>query len=252
MGEAAGMTDISREHTLSAAFVKLADTLIADYDIVDLLHTLLEECLRLLDTQAGGLMLADASGTLQLIASTSEQADFVEIMQLNAGSGPCVESFTTGASVTVSDIDKHGEKWPEFRAAALHMGYLSIHAVPMRLRGDILGTMNLFRTSVGELTAGDAAAAQALADVATIGILQERSIRETSLVNEQLQRALDSRILIEQAKGVISELRSLDMNEAFSVLRSYSRSHNLSLRAVASDVVDRTLDIFSRDTEKSL
>lgn len=246
------MSDISREHTLSAAFVKLADTLIADYDVVDLLHTLLEECMGLLDTQAGGLMLADSSGALQLIASTSEQADFVEIMQLNAGAGPCVDCFTSGASVTVSDIDQHGEKWPEFRAAALHMGYLSIHAVPMRLRGNILGTMNLFRTGVGELTPSDASAAQALADVATIGILQERSIRETSLVNEQLQRALDSRILIEQAKGVISELRSLDMNEAFSVLRSYARSHNLSLRAVASDVVERKLDIFSKEAETSL
>ena len=242
----------SREPKLNAAFVKLADTLIADYDIVDLLHTLLEECMGLLDTQAGGLMLADATGTLQLIASTSEQADFVEIMQLNAGSGPCVECFTTGASVAVADIDKHGGKWPEFRAAALHMGYLAIHAVPMRLRGNILGTMNLFRTSVGELTSSDAAVAQALADVATIGILQERSIRETNLVSEQLQRALDSRILIEQAKGVLSETRSIDMNEAFNALRSYARSHNLSLRAVAGHVVDRTLDIFSKEAELSL
>lgn len=242
----------SREPKLNAAFVKLADTLIADYDIVDLLHTLLEECMGLLDTQAGGLMLADASGTLQLIASTSEQADFVEIMQLNAGSGPCVECFTTGASVAVADIDKHGAKWPEFREAALRMGYLSIHAVPMRLRGNILGTMNLFGTSVGELTPSDAAVAQALADVATIGILQERSIRETNLVSEQLQRALDSRVLIEQAKGVLSETRSIDMNEAFTALRSYARSHNLSLRAVAGNVVDRTLDIFSKEAERSL
>ena len=246
------MTGDPREPKLTSAFVKLADTLIADYDIVDLLHTLLEECMGLLDTQAGGLMLADASGHLQLIASTSEQADFVEVMQLNAGPGPCVECFTTGASVTVTDIDKHGAKWPQFREAALRMGYLSIHAVPMRLRGDILGTMNLFRTNVGELTPDDVAVAQALADVATIGILQERSIRETNLVSEQLQRALDSRILIEQAKGVLSETRSLDMNEAFTALRSYARGHNLTLRAVASGVVDRTLDIFSTVAEPSL
>src|SRR5690606_22096384 len=157
------------------------------YDIVDMLHTLLEECLSLFDTQAGGLMLADASSNLQLLASTSEQADFVEIMQLNAGAGPCIDCFTSGTSVTVADIDKHGEHWPEFRKAALQMGYLAIHAMPMRLRGNTLGTMNLFRTSVGELTSSDVVAAQALADVATIGILQERSIRETGLVNEQLQ-----------------------------------------------------------------
>ena len=239
------MGDESRETRLNAAFVKLADTLTADYDIVDLLHTLVQECTDLLDTQAGGLMIADSDGDLQLMASTSEKADLVEIMQLNAGSGPCVDCFTAGVAVSVPDIDGTGDKWPGFRTSALQQGFLSVYATPMRLRGEVIGTMNLFSTSVGAMNARDAAVAQALADVATIGILQERSIRETHIVTEQLQRALDSRILIEQAKGVLSQTASLDMDEAFSALRSYARNNHLSLRLVAEGVTSRTLDIFS-------
>ncbi|MHB1329861.1 MAG: GAF domain-containing protein, partial [Gemmatimonadales bacterium] len=196
------MTETSRERKLSVAFVKLADTLIADYDVVDLLHTLVEECTALVDTDAGGLMIADPSGQLQLVASTSERADFVEIMQLNAGSGPCLDCFATGTAVAVSDIEASGSRWPEFQAAAQQQGFRSVNATPLKLRGQVIGTMNLFSTRVGELSGSDAAVVQALADVATIGILQERLIRESGIVSEQLQRALDSRILIEQAKGV--------------------------------------------------
>lgn len=245
MGRGYDMTKISREAKLSAAFVTLADTLTADYDVVDLLHTLVEECTALLDTQGGGLMLADPSGNLQLVASTSERTDFVEIMQLNAGSGPCVDCFTTGMAVAVADIDKQGMKWPEFRVAALQRGFHSVNAVPLRLRGTVIGTMNLFGTSVGELSSSDAAAAQALADVATIGILQERLIRESGIVSEQLQRALDSRILIEQAKGVLSETGQMDMDEAFTALRAYARNSNLNLRLVAEGVTNRSLDILT-------
>ncbi len=239
------MSEVSRETKLNAAFVKLADTLTADYDVVDLLHTLMEECIELLDTQAGGLMLADSLGTLELVASTNEQADFVEIMQLNAGAGPCIECFSTGTAIAVADIDETAKKWPEFRAAALQQGFHSVYATPLRLRGQIIGTMNLLGTSVGVLSPEDAAVAQALADVATIGILQERIIRESGIVAEQLQRALDSRILIEQAKGVLSETGSLEMGEAFAVLRAYARNNNLSLRSVAEGVTSRSLDILS-------
>ncbi len=237
------MSDTSRESRISAAFVKLADTLIADYDIVDLLDTLLLECIQILDTEAGGLMLVDAFGDLQVVASTNEQADFVELMQLNAGAGPCIESFTTGTAVAVADIDEFGTQWPQFRSAALQKGFRSVLATPMRLRGDVLGTMNLFSTHVGGLSARDAAIAQALTDVATIGILQERSIRESGLVSEQLQRALDSRILIEQAKGALSQTFSIGMDEAFAMLRNHARSRNLSLHAVAEGVANRSIDI---------
>ncbi|MHB1235644.1 MAG: ANTAR domain-containing protein, partial [Microbacteriaceae bacterium] len=144
---------------------------------------------------------------------------------------------------SVADIDESGTRWPEFRAAALQQGFHSVHATPMRLRGEIIGTMNLFGTSIGALSPEDAAVAQALADAATIGILHERLIRESGIVMEQLQRALDSRILIEQAKGVLSQTGSMDMGEAFAALRAYARNHNLSLRSVAEGVTDRSIDI---------
>lgn len=239
----AAMTEQTREARLSAAFVTLADTLTSEYDIVDLLHTLMNECVELMDVQAGGMLLANAHGELELIASTSERADFVEVLQLNAGAGPCVECFTTGKAVSVGNVAEAGDDWEEFRDACLQQGFHAVHAVPMRLRGQIIGAMNLFRTSVGELSAADASVTQALADVATIGILQERLIRESGIVAEQLQRALDSRVLIEQAKGVLAESWNIDMDEAFSLLRDYARNQNLTLRSVAEGVVGRTLDV---------
>ncbi|MEO6504609.1 MAG: GAF and ANTAR domain-containing protein [Terrimesophilobacter sp.] len=233
----------SRETRLNAAFVAVADTLTADYDVVDLLHTLVSECAEILNVQAGGLMLADADGNLQLVASTSESADLVEVMQLAAGAGPCVDCFTTGTAVSVPDIAATGQKWPAFRQAALSQRFLSVHATPMRLRGTVIGTMNLFGTATGEVNRADAAVAQALADVATIGIIQERVAAHSQLVAEQLQRALDSRILIEQAKGALAQATTMTTDEAFNSLRRYARSHNLTLHAVAEGVTGRTIAI---------
>lgn len=237
------MNDQSREEKLSAAFVALADTLVEDFDVLDLLLTLVEQCADILDTTAGGIMLVDPAGRLQLVASTSEESNLVEIMQLNAGAGPCVDCFTSGAPVTVGDIDASGSAWPAFRAEALKQGFRSVHATPMRLRGQVLGTMNLFDTEVGELNQKDIAVAKALADVATIGLLQERNIRQSGVVAEQLQYALNSRIVIEQAKGVLSEHAGLSMTDAFAALRRYARTKNLSLNFVAAEVVERRLDI---------
>jgi GAF domain-containing protein len=237
------MSTMTRETRLNAAFVKLADTLIDDYDIVDLLHTLVEECTAIFDVQAGGLMLADADGQLQLVASTSEKADLVEIMQLNAGQGPCVECFETGKPVAIADIEDSGSKWADFRAEALKQGFHSIYATPLRLRGQTIGTLNLLSTSVGDLNERDALAAQALSDVATIGILQERLVKERGIVADQLQRALDSRVLIEQAKGVLSELASTGVDDAFRVMRAYARGHNMRLHDVAEGIVSRTISI---------
>ncbi len=237
------MTTETRETRLSAAFVKLADTLVDDFDVVDLLHWLVEECTIILDTQAGGLMLVDPAGMLQLVASTSEEAELVEVFQLAAGNGPCLDCFRTGMPVTVGDIAADGGDWPEFGAEALRLGFRSVHATPLRLRGQTIGTMNLFSQHVGALGTEDIAVAQALADVATIGILQERSIRSANVVSEQLQHALDSRILIEQAKGVVAATTKMSMTDAFITLRSYSRNHNLPLRQVADDVIARRIDV---------
>jgi GAF domain-containing protein len=237
------MTAESREARLNAAFVKLADTLTDDYDVVDLLHTLVAESTAILDTHAGGLMLAGNDGKLQLVASTSAKADLVEMMQLNSGKGPCVDCFTSGEPVGVADIENAREDWPEFRAEALKQGFRSLYATPMRLRGEVIGTMNLMCTRVGILNSPDAEAAQALTDVATIGILQERVIHERGIVAEQLQRALDSRILIEQAKGVLSEIGGVSVDQAFENMRTYARSNNLRLHDVAQRVVDRSITL---------
>ena len=236
----------TRESKLSAAFVKLADTLVTEFDVVDLLHWLVEQCTDILDTQAGGLMLADPTGQLQLVASTSEEAELVEIFQLAAGEGPCLDCFRTGTPVTVADIDVDGGPWPTFSTEALKFGFRSVHATPLRLRGQIIGTMNLFSHHTGALVSEDIAVAQALADVATIGILQERHIRSANVVAEQLQRALDSRILIEQAKGVLATTMNTTMNNAFAIMRSYARDRNLPLRQVADDIISRRIELQNR------
>lgn len=237
------MTTQTRESQLSGAFVKLADTLVTDFDVIALLHWLVEECTEILDTQAGGLMLQDPAGVLQLIASTSEEAELVEILQLAVGDGPCMDCFRTGTAVTVGDIQAKADNWPEFSAEALKLGFRSVHATPLRLRQQTIGTMNLFSHHVGELAPDDIAVAQALADVATIGILQERTIRSSNLVTEQLQHALDSRILIEQAKGVLAATNGMTMSEAFGAMRSYARNRNLNLRTVAEDIIAQRIKI---------
>lgn len=237
------MNTTTRETRITSAFVAVADTLTSNFDVVDLLHTLVQECTSILDTDAGGLMLVDGAGTLQLMTSTSEAADFVEIMQLGADSGPCIDCFTSGIAVTVPDIEDTGGRWPTFREAALQRGFRAAHATPLRLRGEVIGTMNLFAVRPGLLSERDAAVAQALSDVATIGIIQERIVREGTILAEQLHRALDSRILVEQAKGMLSHSFSVTMDEAFEVLRTYARTNNLTIRAVSSGISDRSISI---------
>ncbi len=235
------MAEKTRERRIIDGFVALSDTLIDEYDVIDLLDTLVNTCADILDVDAGGLLLVDSDGELQVLASTSEQADFVEVMQLNAGEGPCVQCFTSGLPVTVGDLATEGQQWPGFRDAALSQGFVAVHATPLRLRGDIIGAMNLFTAHPGVLNDDDIAVAQALADVATIGILQERTIHETQIVSAQLHRALESRVLIEQAKGVLAALGDVDMEQAFRLLRACARSKRISLRTVAKGVTDRSL-----------
>lgn len=237
------MVTTSRAERVSAAFVKLTDTLVADYDVLDLLHALVEVSVDLLDAAAAGLLLADPHGELQVLASTSERSQLVEILQLRAGAGPCVECYQTGKLVAVEDIGALNEKWLEFQTAALSQGFRSVHAVPLRVHGKTIGAMGLFGEHPGALTREDCAIGQALADVATISILQERTVRESTLVNEQLQRALNSRVLIEQAKGVIAYTAGVNMEEAFRRLRVFAHANNQSLHDTATNVINRTLSL---------
>ena len=171
------MNDVSREARINEAFVTVADTLMDSYDVVDLLSTLVHLCSDLLDVDADGILIADTTGILELIASTSEEAEFVEVMQLASGVGPCVDCYQTGTAVSVPDIRSDAAGWPQFQTAALGRGFRALHATPMRLRGETIGTMNLLSSTPGPLSTRDAALAQALADVAIIGLLQERSLR---------------------------------------------------------------------------
>jgi len=220
--------------------VRLADSLVTGFDVIDLLHDLVSECKRVLEVAEAGLVLEDADGILQNMTSTSERCAFVEERQVELGEGPCIEAFRTGSVITVDDIID-SEKWPAFREVALAAGFRSVHAIPMRLRTEIIGAINLFGDTPGALTPADASVGGALADIATIAIIQHRLIDERSLVSEQLQRALSSRVLIEQAKGVIAQSHSVSMDDAFARLRSHARSNGEILRDVAERVVAHEL-----------
>jgi GAF domain-containing protein len=237
------MVSGTREKRLAAAFVTLADTLVAGYDIVELLQTLVDTCAELLDATAAGILLGDASGDLEVVASTSEESRLVDVMQTHSGRGPSMQCFLTGQPVSVTDIADLEGDWEDFRREALAQGFRSAQIVPLRLRGRIIGTLTLLRSEPGDLSEDDLTLAQGLADVATIGILHERAVRESDLAQTQLQHALNSRVVIEQAKGVIAQVRSVDMAEAFQILRTYSRAHNTSLRDVADRVVSRELSL---------
>lgn len=241
MNDSEHVADSTRETKINDAFVRVAGTLVEDYDIVDLLSTLVNTCTDLLGVQAGGILLADSTGELELVASTSEEAEIVEIMIVAAGAGPCIDCFNTGAVVSVPDIDADAGDWPRFRRTALDQGFRATHATPLRLHGEVIGTMNLLSTMTGALSARDAKLAQALADVATVGILHELSFRQPGLVAAQLHLALDTRILVEQAKGVLAQVRSCTMTEAFMALREYASLNDVSLRAAAEGIVNRTI-----------
>jgi transcriptional regulator with GAF, ATPase, and Fis domain len=233
----------TRESLLVHTFVTLADSLVAPYDIIDLLQTLVDRTTELFDASASGIILGPDDQHLEIIVSTSETSRIVGLMQLRAGEGPCVEAVTTGQVVSVANTAEIHDRWPTFAAAAEGSGYLSVHAIPLRLRGETIGSLNLFRDREGALNDSDAVAAQALADVATISVLQERTIRDGTIIREQLQRALDSRVVIEQAKGVIAHTHGLDMDEAYRLIRHHSRSAQTAMSAVAVGIIDGSIQI---------
>jgi len=231
------MNPATRTEQLFDAFVTLADTLVAGYDVLDLMQSLVDICHTLLDVDSAGILLANAEGGLEVVASTSEANTLVEVMQLDANAGPCLECFRTREIVSVPDIDVDSDRWSEFAATASAQDIHSVYAIPLRLRETTIGTLNLMRAERGELNHHDVRAAQALADVATIGILQERAIRGAVTVRDQLQDALSSRIIIEQAKGVVAETANLSMDDAFSLIRQHARSNQTTLKEVARQLV---------------
>lgn len=230
---------------LSRAFVELADTLVGDFDSADLMHRLTVHCVQLLDVDAAGLLLADPSESrpvLRLVASSTEHARVLDLFQLQDENGPSLECYRTGEVVSAPGVDEIDRRWPRFAETATELGFAEVHAVPMRLRDRTFGSLNLFRAEPA-LAADEVRLARALADVATVALVQERALRHQETLNDQLQVALNSRVAIEQAKGILAELLDLDVEQAFSTLRGYARRHGLRLKDVARSVVDGSLRI---------
>jgi len=231
------------ERRLVQTLVELADTLVADFDIVDFLHTLTSRCVELLDASEAGIMLGDQRGGLRLVASSSERARLLELFEIQSDQGPCLDCFKTGQSVATEDLEAGPDRWPLFSAEARKSGFRSALALPMRLRDQVIGALNLFHAEPGALTAERILTGQAMADIATIGILQERAVREARVLAEQLQLALNSRVVIEQAKGVLVERASVNVDEAFQMLRRYARESNRRLHDIAQGLIAGTITI---------
>lgn len=233
----------SREQRLLETLVSLADTVVADFDVVDLFYRLVDAATELLDVAAAGLLLADNEGDLHVMAVTNEEAAFVEMVQMQREEGPCYDAYRTGevvwASLTEPDA---AQRWPIFSSAALEAGFAGVLAMPMRLRAIVVGALNLFRSELGELDESDLMAAKALTDLATIAILQSRITQDSETVIAQLQRALDSRVAIEQAKGIISEKTQIRLDQAFARLRRHARDNNKRLEDIAEEIISGSFD----------
>ena len=223
-------------HTL----VELADSLVDDFDVVELLSLLADRCVEALGVSAAGVMLVAPEGDLRVVASSSEAMRVVELFELQSDEGPCLDCYRSGEAVLDEDLTTIDGRWPRFAPVAVEAGFRTVHALPMRLRGSVIGALNLFGADEGGLAAEDVVAGQALADVATIAILQQRVVSESRLLADQLNTALSSRVVIEQAKGVLAERAGLSMESAFEAMRRYARDGNLLLADVARGVIDRT------------
>jgi transcriptional regulator with GAF, ATPase, and Fis domain len=223
---------------LSNTFVDLADTLVADFDVVDFLHMLADRSVALLGASAAGVMLADPRGEMRVAAASSQAAGLIELFQIQNDQGPCLDCFRTGRPVTVADLAGPSQQWPRFAAAATQAGFRAVDALPMRLRDEVIGALNLFRARPGPQDPAELRIGQALADVATIGLLQERSVRRGEVLAEQLEAALTSRVVIEQAKGKLAERLGMDMDRSFELLRDYARNTNQRLTDVARSFIE--------------
>jgi transcriptional regulator with GAF, ATPase, and Fis domain len=227
---------------LSETFVELTDTMVADFDVIDFLHVLTDRSVQLLDVSAAGLLLADPRGPLRVVAASSEAARLLELFQLQNDQGPCLDCFRSGQPVAAADLTAAASRWPRFAPAAGEAGFAAVQALPMRLREQVIGALNLFRAAPWAFDP---------ADVATISLLHERGMRRSDALNEQLQAALNSRVIIEQAKGKLAERLGVDMNQAFSLLRGHARSRNLRLSDLAQAVIDGSETLTSLTAAKS-
>ena len=234
---------MAREVQVAEAFVELSGTLVAGADVVEFLHILARRSVDLLDAAEAGLMLADERGGLRVMASSNERAHLLELFELQSDEGPCLDCFRSGRPLINEWLDEDPGRWPRFSVRARALGFRSAHALPMRWQDQVIGSLNLFRDDAGSLGEADVALGQALADVATIGILRERTLREARVVSESMQAALSSRIVIEQAKGMVAARGGVTIDEAFELLRAYARNTNSRLPEVAEAAIEGHIGI---------
>lgn len=234
---------MAREARLVQTMVELADNLVDDFDLGELFHVVVHRCVDLLDVSTAGLMLVDAEGSLQLVASSSDAMRVVELLELETQEGPCVDCYRDGRPVVNQDLTADNTPWPRFTKEALAGGFMAVHALPMRLRGQVIGALNLFHHGTGRMDDADIVAAKALADIATIAVLQHRVVVEATRLSDNLASALQSRVVIEQAKGIIAAHLDLSMRAAFEALRQYSRSNNLRIADVSQRIVGGTMSM---------
>jgi ANTAR domain/GAF domain len=234
---------MAREQLLTRVFVELADTLVADFDVIEFLHLLTERCVQLLEIDQAGLVLTDQSGGLRLVAASSEQTRLLEVFQLDHDEGPCRECHVTGRPVASADLAADRDRWPAFTEVAIRRGFAAVHSLPMRLRGQVIGALNLFQNAPGTLEPDSVALGQGFADIATIGLIGERAAREQTLLSQQLQTALNTRIVIEQAKGMVAERAQVSVDQAFTVMRRHARDHNRKLTDVAVAIAQGDLNL---------
>jgi GAF domain-containing protein len=234
---------VDREDRLIETLVKLADTLVDQYDIIDFLQTLAERCVDLVDVSAAGIMLADPQRELRHAACSNEQMRLVELFELQVEEGPCFDAYRTQAPVICDSLEEAARRWPKFTRNAKAGGFAAFSAVPMRLRDSVVGALNLFSSHARALRDEDIKVVQAMADIATIGILQERSIRDAHAFSTQLEVALESRVVIEQAKGIVAERNHISVDEAFNQIRRFARGHNRLLSETARQLIEGTLGV---------
>ena len=230
------MTSLSADR-LAEVFVDVADTLVDEFDLIEFLQKVTTHTAEVTDAAASGLLLGDHQGRLQFMAASDEQTRLLELFQVQSHEGPCQDCFREGVPVVNADLAEASDRWPLFAPRAVEAGFRSVHAFPMRLRSQMIGALNLFSTEPGRLQPSDVRIVQALADVATIGLLQERTIQRGEVLTEQLQGALNSRVVIEQAKGAIAQMRDVSVDEAFVLIRTYARNNGRRLTDVAHAAV---------------
>src|SRR5512141_1145056 len=224
---------------LAEVFVDVADTLVDDFDVIEFLELVTRHTAEVSQAASAGLLLADPHGQLQYMASSATSVKLLELFQLQYQEGPCLDCFRTGTAVVNSDLHQAGQRWPLFAPRAVEAGFQSVHAFPLRHRQKVIGALNLLSTDTGHFDPTDVRIIHRLADSATIGLLQERTIRSAEILTEQLQGALNSRITIEQAKGVLARTHHISVDAAFERMRAYSRRNPHPLSDVARAVVTK-------------